>query len=808
MVRLVLLGLALTSFPVLAVAEGTVDIGVGQALDQGNFDNFPNDDEVLVDVLDGAERIRICASDDGGTHGRDTNEVIVKSPSGVAYDLDLTSSKGFCDEVSDLAVANHFVLPADLPGGGVAALEVGVWTVDFAGQDEAFLPNVNGQNTRFWDVTVLAAGGAAVAGSRVHSSFWQLTSHGFYVNPATSSYYVYVPTENNGDYTFRIDLRNVSGFRYQVFANRVGISAFPSSSHEISAGVFATPEYELYLGIPSIAQGPTVVPHIYDAGDGAGHVLPHFETAVGTNALNDVQTDGEFVFEASTQGTYQIVIDTNQDGVFDSAVDRLLVGDAAPGVNRAAWDGLDAAGQALPHGIYSARIEFIVAETHFPIGDIEYASCQYALNDNHTCSVNAAGDCGIRIWGVDPLSGDDSVPLANFYNDTDLDEDGVPDGATNLPSGDPAGTVRLPAVGACDATFESAPHEWYDYEGCVGGAAAGSPCQQNLDCPGSTCEWIGNGDNTIMDTWAFGSVDGEVAIVIVGCEFDVADTDADGLIDCHEGEIGTDPQLFDTDEDGLADGREIDETGTDPLDADTDGDFLTDGTEVDGDNPTDPLVPDTDGDGLRDGAEDRNHDGAVSDGEPDPNDADSDDDGLADGDEVAWNADSDGDDIPNVLDPDSDGDGILDGTERGVTEAGAGTNPDAGFFVPDQDPETTTDPTDPDTDDGGVPDGVEDQDHDGQIDPGEGDPNDPADDVPLLPDAGVDAGPPDAGVDAAPGVDAGVRDYTVSGGCACTTAVGDGAGGGRALAGLGLFVALFVARRARRRTARQFPPVS
>jgi len=50
--------------------------------------------------------------------------------------------------------------------------------------------------------------------------------------------------------------------------------------------------------------------------------------------------------------------------------------------------------------------------------------------------------------------------------------------------------------------------------------------------------------------------------------------------------------------------------------------------------------------------------------------------------------------------------------------------------VPDADPETTTDPLDSDTDDGGVPDGDEDTNGNGQIDPGELDPNDGSDDMP------------------------------------------------------------------------------
>jgi hypothetical protein len=51
--------------------------------------------------------------------------------------------------------------------------------------------------------------------------------------------------------------------------------------------------------------------------------------------------------------------------------------------------------------------------------------------------------------------------------------------------------------------------------------------------------------------------------------------------------------------------------------------------------------------------------------------------------------------------------------------------------VPDADmgATTVTDPLDPDTDHGHVPDGTEDANHNGIIDPGEGDPNDPADDM-------------------------------------------------------------------------------
>ena len=105
-----------------------------------------------------------------------------------------------------------------------------------------------------------------------------------------------------------------------------------------------------------------------------------------------------------------------------------------------------------------------------------------------------------------------------------------------------------------------------------------------------------------------------------------------------------------------------------------------------------------------------------------PDDTDSDDDGLRDGLEVDWNKDHDGDGRINALDWDSDDDGLPDGLELGVTAPDAGTDVDAGHFVADLDPASTTGPLDGDSDDGGAPDGAEDRDVNGRADIGETDP--------------------------------------------------------------------------------------
>ncbi len=68
------------------------------------------------------------------------------------------------------------------------------------------------------------------------------------------------------------------------------------------------------------------------------------------------------------------------------------------------------------------------------------------------------------------------------------------------------------------------------------------------------------------------------------------DSDADGLTDAQEAELGTDPLNPDTDGDGLLDGAEVNIHGTDPLLADTDGDGVPDAAELaEGSDPTDPA---------------------------------------------------------------------------------------------------------------------------------------------------------------------------------------------------------------------------
>ena len=182
--------------------------------------------------------------------------------------------------------------------------------------------------------------------------------------------------------------------------------------------------------------------------------------------------------------------------------------------------------------------------------------------------------------------------------------------------------------------------------------------------------------------------------LIEGSDYDVADTDGEGLDDGEEVlDYDTSPLLPDSDFDKLSDFAEVITHGTDPNDPTTDGDLLTDWQEIYlGTDPlaadtdldqlddyeennitlTDPRDSDTNNNGINDAQDDNDGDGLTNLQEvrltkTDPNDVDSDSDGTSD-----YYDDQELDGLANwreiqlgtgVYDPDSDDDLINDGPE-------------------------------------------------------------------------------------------------------------------------------------------------
>jgi gliding motility-associated-like protein/uncharacterized repeat protein (TIGR01451 family) len=91
----------------------------------------------------------------------------------------------------------------------------------------------------------------------------------------------------------------------------------------------------------------------------------------GTNPLG-----GNFTFTSSGNGTYSIVIDANQNGIYTDAIDRKLTGGVSGGTNQVFWDGLDGLGKKVLGGNLNAynisvALTATAAEVHFPFFDVE-----------------------------------------------------------------------------------------------------------------------------------------------------------------------------------------------------------------------------------------------------------------------------------------------------------------------------------------------------------------------------------------------------------------------------------------------------
>ena len=646
---------------------------------------------------------------------------------GIAVSIDAAS--GYCNAQQAVGARRWEEVDVDVEGA---------WQLNFVGEPET-LTSTN-RSTRFFEVDVIDAAGNSAPPGRLHTDNWTINAHSF--NYGTFTEFYVVAEVNDGARVFVIDFDDMRGFNYSLLANRVGITGRPGTSYCLigerdllgfcpttiqGAGALSIPEYDIYLNYPDPAPAPAPVPQIENV---------QFNDEVGSNSITpngDGEQDlGTFTFESNITGTYQIIIDTNRDGVLDGGQDLVLRGAAVVGENSVEWDGRDQNDNIVADGEYEFELRLITGETHFPMSDIEENESGFVVYE--LTSAAAAQEPRRMFWDDRLIALDRGLIPA-----TDDELTTLPDGS-EIPAdgGDwqrrrwnqvqrlsptPANPLRTVDVPLYMDTWVIGDVDIVDTGSCItcdepiGEIIVGGPDDAGLDrdgdgIPDDLEDRNGNGrvdpgetDPLDPDTDGDGINDG------------IEDADRDGNRDPGE----TDPTRADTDGDNLLDGAEdadrdgtVDPGETDPRNPDTDGDGRRDGIEVNGEIPTDPLNPDTDGDGLSDGDEDADGDGRLDADETDPANPDTDGDGLSDGIEVNGAAGT------SPRNPDSDFDGIPDGIED--------TNRD-GIRQPDE-----TDPTDDDSDDDSIDDGIEDANQNGTRDDGETDPLDVDTDGDGIPD--------------------------------------------------------------------------
>ena len=284
-----------------------------------------------------------------------------------------------CNVDAQLAVANM-----TYPVSVTAANGAGVYEVRLQNITNASSPGANNPNSVFrqFDISVTNpinptpdSPNPTIAQGRIWSYVWTYNT-GDFVNGTNQDYYVVVPGGVPGtNFVWKLNLSGFKGFVYEMVANNRGVDSPNSAGVNVRGlsvpipGNSVTPQYRQYINYPDETfTSPTQRPAISNL----RFIDNNEEDDVFTPGITGgVQDTGFFKFTSSLPGTYQIIIDTNQNGVY-GAGDVQLRGDTDPVGNVSVlWDGRNNLGEILPVGTYNAEVKAIIGEYHFVAGDVE-----------------------------------------------------------------------------------------------------------------------------------------------------------------------------------------------------------------------------------------------------------------------------------------------------------------------------------------------------------------------------------------------------------------------------------------------------
>jgi len=245
-----------------------------------------------------------------------------------------------------------------------------------------------------WDITVVDPVQGKKEG-RVFTSYVAMNMGSNNAAPNLNSDF-FIQTKDG--YLYRTDMNGVDPFGFIFFSSNRGFVDADGSTLYHSTDARPDNTLNTFFGgakvqRPDVPDTDTNVTHtvffnppdpstLIALGIPTAPVLPpkptNFEFVGGTGGSGNqtkVGVGGNFSFDVTIGGSYQIIIDVDDNGVFGDGNDRFLQNPALPGHNYVSWDGKDSAGiDLLPlplNAPYKAQIIIRVGEYHFPMLDAE-----------------------------------------------------------------------------------------------------------------------------------------------------------------------------------------------------------------------------------------------------------------------------------------------------------------------------------------------------------------------------------------------------------------------------------------------------
>ncbi|MEO0329872.1 MAG: hypothetical protein AAF217_14915 [Pseudomonadota bacterium] len=337
-------------------------------------------------------------------------DIILRTPLGSVQTFDVQSNgarQGYIDTVAKELAGP---LSASNPNGynphtftATTSAEEGIYEVEFRSTNDSSDPTARSTTASFtsnqnisvgaWDITVKDSS-ETIKNGRVFTNYVALNMGGS-SRKLNSEFFI----QTKDGFLYRTKMNELDPFGFLFFGNSRGFLDYgndnipttlyrsakagnndlnpfqgnvrvqrpdvPDTLTDITHRVFFNrpdPDTLIALGIPTVATPPPQPSNFEFTGAASGN-----QTYVGAG--------GNFSFSTTDKGSYEIIIDTDTDGVYDPSKDRILQDVTTGGSEVVTWDGKDANGVDLPrrpnNAPYNARIRLRTGEYHFPMLDAE-----------------------------------------------------------------------------------------------------------------------------------------------------------------------------------------------------------------------------------------------------------------------------------------------------------------------------------------------------------------------------------------------------------------------------------------------------